>query len=191
MEEKVEIFKSYLQKIFFISDETFNLALPFLKEIEIKKNDFFVKEDQICNDIAFINSGLFRIFYVKDGVEINSCFCMENSITSSFDSFVNRVPSRENIQALEDSELLTLSYFNLEKLYATSPQWQIISRLLTEKECLRLSSRASSLSFETAKEKYQNLLKYQPEIIKRVSIQHIASYLGVSRETLSRIRAQV
>jgi CRP-like cAMP-binding protein len=63
--------------------------------------------------------------------------------------------------------------------------------MLTEKECLRLSDRASSLSFETALEKYINLLQYQPEIIQQVSVQHIASYLGVSREILSRIRSQI
>ena len=69
--------------------------------------------------------------------------------------------------------------------------WQTVRQLLTEKECLRLSGRATSLSFEPALEKYRNLLRDQPEIIQRVPVQHIASYLGVSRETLSRIRARV
>lgn len=87
--------------------------------------------------------------------------------------------------------VVTLSYTNLEKLTAGHTSWQLIRRLLTEKECLRLSDRASSLSFESALEKYKYLLKSQPEIIQRVSIQHIASYLGVSKETLSRIRSRI
>lgn len=184
-------FKKYLNDLGSMNDETFNLSLNYIKTQNLKKNDYFIAEGKVCNSIAFINKGLFRIFYIKDGIEINTCFCKENSITSSLDSFINRVSSKENIQALEDAELITLSYQNLMKLYELSPDWQKLSRILTEKECLRLSNRLTSLTFETVKEKYLNLLETQPEIIQRVSIQHIASYLGVSRETLSRIRSQI
>jgi CRP-like cAMP-binding protein len=163
-----------------MNDETFNLALDYLNKITIRKNEHFIKEGIICNNIAFINKGLLRIYYLKEGTEINTCFCRENSITSSFDSFINRTPSKEYIQALENVELITLSYENLLKLYELSPDWQRVSRLMTERECLRLSDRLTSLSFKTAKEKYLNLLETQPEIIQRVSIQHIASYLGIS-----------
>ena len=191
MEDKISMFKKYLTNLVSLSDDTFDMCLDYLKISVIKKNGYFIEEGKVCNDIAFISKGLFRNYFLKDGIEFNTCFCMENSVTSSFDSFINRVPSSEYIQALENSELITLSHENLKKLYGLSADWQSVSRLLTEKECMRLSNRAISLSFETAKEKYQNLLRYQPEIIKRISIQHIASYLGVSRETLSRIRAQV
>lgn len=191
MNEKLKSFKKYLTNVAQMDDETFELSAAFLKIITIKKGEYFIKEGKTCNNIAFINSGLFRIFYIKESIEINTCFCKENSITSSFDSFVNRTPSLEYIQALEDSELVALSFESLTKLYELNPKWQKVSRLLTERECLRLSNRASSLSFETAKEKYQSLLKYHPEIVQRVSIQHIASYLGVSRETLSRIRSKL
>lgn len=191
MNEKLKSFKKYLTNIAQMDDETFELSSSFVKIITINKGEYFIKEGKTCNNIAFIYSGLFRIFYIKDDIEINTCFCKENSITSSFDSFVNRTPSVEYIQALENSELVTISFENLTKLYELNPKWQKVSRLLTERECLRLSNRASSLSFETAKEKYQSLLKYHPEIIQRVSIQHIASYLGVSRETLSRIRSKL
>lgn len=184
-------FKKYLISLTQMNEETFDLSLEYLKVHSIRKNEFFVREGHVCNHIAFINKGLFRIFYLKDDVEVNTCFCFENSITSSFDSFINRTASRENIQASEDSELLILSYADLQKLFSLSPDWQKVGRLLTERECLRLTNRLTSLSFETAREKYMSLLKSHPEIIQRVSIQHIASYLGVSRETLSRIRSQV
>lgn len=174
-----------------MDDKTFELSSDYLKYKRLSKYEYLVKQGEICNEIAFINSGLLRIYYLKDGNEINSCFCKENSITSSFDSFINHTPTKENIQALENSELLTLSFGDLLKLYELSPEWQNVSRLLTERECLRLSDRLTSLSFETAKEKYLNLMHTQPELIQRVSIQHLASYLGISRETLSRIRAQV
>lgn len=191
MRKEVKNFKKYLTSIVPMDDDTFNLCLDFLKIEEIKKGDYFITEGKICKRIAFINEGLFRIYYFKDGIEINTCFCKENSITSSFESFVNITPSKEFIQAIENSTLVAISIDNLSKLYELSSKWQSVSRLLTEKECLRLSNRATSLSFETAKEKYKNLLTYHPEIIQRVSIQDIASYLGVSRETLSRIRSKI
>jgi CRP-like cAMP-binding protein len=184
-------FKKYLTNLIPMDDDVFNLSLNYLKIKKLKKNEYFVKEGFICNEIGFVNEGLFRIFYLKDGIEINTCFCKENSITSSFESFVKQIPSVENIQALEDSEILTLSYVNLLKLYELNPKWQMLSRLMTERECLRLTDRLTSMSFETAKERYTNLIKTQPFIVKRVSIQYIASYLGISRETLSRIRSHI
>ena len=190
MTDEIENFKKYLAQLTPIENESFDIASEYFKIERIRKGDFFIKEGQICSKIAFISEGLFRIYYLKDGIEINTCFCKENSITSSFNSFVNHIPSNENIQALENSVVVTLSSENLAKLYSDSQIWQTIGRLLTEKECLRLSDRASSLSFESALEKYKNLRKYQPGIIQRVSIQHIASYIGVSRETLSRIRSK-
>jgi CRP-like cAMP-binding protein len=150
-----------------------------------------VREGQIFNKIAFIYKGLFRIYHLKDGNEVNSCFCTESTITTSFNSFIQHSPSGDTIQALENSTIVTLSSDTLTKLYSESSFWQTANRMLTEKECLHLSDRASSLSFETALEKYKNLLQYLPEIIQQVSVQHIASYLGVSRETLSRIRSQI
>jgi len=191
MRKEVESFKKYLTGIIQMDHEIFNLCLDFLKIEEVKKSDYLITEGKTCKRIAYINNGLFRIYHLKNSVEINTCFCKENSITSSFESFVNNTPSKEYIQALENSTLVTISNENLSKLYELSAEWQSVSRLLTEKECLRLSNRATSLSFETAKEKYQKLLTYQPEVIQRVSIQNIASYIGVTRETLSRIRAKI
>lgn len=191
MRKEIENFRKYLTGIFQMDDDTFNLCLDFLKIIEIKKGEYLIQEGKTSKKIAYIDQGLFRIFYLKEGIQINTCFCKENSITSSFESFVNSTPSKESIQAIENSTLVTLSKHHLSKLYQLSPTWQSLSRLLTEKECLRLSSRANSLGFESAKEKYENLLTFHPQIIQRVSIQNIASYLGVTRETLSRIRSKI
>lgn len=191
MHKEITNFKNYLTQVISIDDKSFDIATEYFQIEKLFKGEYLINEGQICNKIAYINEGLFRIYNSKDGIEINTCFCMENSITTSFNSFVNQIPSIESIQALENSVIVTLSSWNLAKLQNVSAIWQKIRQLLTEKECLRLSDRASSLSFESALEKYKNLLKYQPEIIQRVSIQHIASYIGVSRETLSRIRSKI
>lgn len=189
--DKVQKFKKYITSIVQMDDKAFDLCLDYLQVLKIEKGDYFVEEGKVCKKIAFINSGIFRIFYLKDGIEVNTCFCEEISIVSSFGSFVNQTPSKENIQSLEDAEIVTLSYENMAKLYKTSEKWRSVKNLLTEKECLRLSNRVESLSFETAKEKYEKLITTHPKIIQRVSIQDIASYIGVSRETLSRIRSKI
>ena len=191
MTPEIENFKTYLTKLVSINKMNFELVLDYIQIKNIKKGDYFIKANNICSHVAYIHQGIFRIYYLKNGNEVNTCFCIENSMMSSFESFIKRSSSQEYIQALEDAVIVTISYEGLMKLYEISKAWQQIGRLLTEKECLRLSNRAASLSFETALEKYQNLLKSQPQIIQRVSVQDIASYLGVSRETLSRIRSKI
>lgn len=191
MNPELEKIRLHIKNVIQMDDETFNLALDYFVIKKIEKGDYLLREGTICNHIFYVEKGLFRTFYLKDGNEINTCFCMENSITSSHESFVNRTISKDYIQALEDATIVSLSYENLIELYKLNIKWQSLSRLLTEKECARLSERIHTLSFETAKEKYLHLLENQSEIIQRVSIQHIASYLGVSRETVSRIRSKI
>jgi CRP-like cAMP-binding protein len=181
----------YITNLVQMPKEVFNLAADDLSMREIKKGAYFAIEGTICNHIAYIQKGLFRTYYLKDGHEVNTCFCLENSITTAHESFVNRKPATEYIQALEDASIIILSRENLLNLYKLNTAWLELGRILTEVECARLTERVKALSFETAKEKYLHLIASQPEIIQRVSIQHIASYLGVSRETLSRVRSQI
>ncbi|WP_420572419.1 Crp/Fnr family transcriptional regulator [Kordia sp.] len=188
---EIEKIKSYITNVIQMDDNTFNIAVDYFTIKHLKKGEYLLREGQVCDSITYINTGLFRTFHIKNGNEINTCFCMENSITSSQESFVKQIVSKEYIQAIEDATVVSLSYKDLMKLYQFSQKWESLSRLLTEKECARLSERVDTLSFETAKEKYLYLLKNQPKIIQRVSIQHIASYIGVSRETLSRIRSKI
>lgn len=184
-------FKTHFSSFTGIDENDLNLALPFFEEKTIKKGEHFIKEGNNCNHIAFITKGLFRIYMNKNGEELNTCFCVENSIISSFNSFVNRIPSNENIEALEDSTIVTLSFEQVSKLSEQSSSWAKIRSNLTEQECLRLANRVNEMSFETALGKYQNLIENEPQIIQRVANYHIASYLGITKETLSRIRSKV
>ena len=186
----IEHFKEYLTNVHHMDADSFELCTGYLEVAEVNKGDYLIREGQRCDHVFYIDSGLFRIFYLKDGIEVNTCFCTENSITSSFESFVSRNASSQSIQALENASVVKISYDHLKKLYAISPAWQSLGLVMTEKECLRLSYRTTSLSFETASEKYKTLLENEPELLLRVPIQHIASYLGVTRETLSRIRSK-
>lgn len=182
----------FLNNITSISKEDFENGLLYFKRVLLKKGDFFVKQNTICKQIAFINYGSLRTFYFNDKEEdITSCFCVENNLTSSYKSFITQEPSHLNIQALEETELLVIDYDNLQKLYSENAIWSKIGRLIAEKEYIGMEKYASVLNNDNAKTKYLRLMKEQPQIIQKVSNQYIASYLGITVRTLSRIKQEI
>lgn len=187
-----ENFKTFLKKFAEISDFEFEETIGFFQELRLNKDDYFVRNGQVCRQIAYIHGGLLRTFYLNDKAEeITSCFCMSNTFTTSYKSFILQQPSLLSIQAMEITDLLVISSENLEKLYRTSPVWQHIGRLVAEREYIFMEQYASVLNTESAKEKYLRLLREQPEVIHKANLEDIASYLGVTRRTLSRIRHEI
>ena len=185
-------FKKFIRQITPISDTEFEQTVIFFTEQILKKGDFFVKQNKVCRQIAYINKGTLRTFYINDKAEeTTSCFCTENSLTTSYKSFIMQQPSNLSIQALEDTELLLIHYDHLQKLYSTSIVWQNIGRAVAEKEYIVMEQYASVLNNETAKEKYLRLLKEQPNVLQKANVEDIASYLGITRRTLSRIRQEI
>lgn len=187
-----ENFKTFLKKFAEISDFEFEETIGFFQELRLNKDDYFVRNGQVCRQIAYIHGGLLRTFYLNDKAEeITSCFCMSNTFTTSYKSFILQQPSLLSIQAMEITDSLVISSENLEKLYRTSPVWQHIGRLVAEREYIFMEQYASVLNTESAKEKYLRLLREQPEVIHKANLEDIASYLGVTRRTLSRIRHEI
>ncbi|MCB0495865.1 MAG: Crp/Fnr family transcriptional regulator [Cyclobacteriaceae bacterium] len=191
MNSSIEKLRHFLSTATHIPIEKVEIEESVLTETSYKKNQYILSEGSVCNSVIFIVSGLIRSYYLKDGLEVNTGFYKENDIACSFNSLVNRVPSNEFLQALENTTAIVLPYESLLKLYSTSDQWQEIGRIMTERECVYLANRVTFLSFESARTKYLNLLKEQPELVNRVPVHHLASYIGVSRETLSRIRSGI
>ena len=185
-------FKNFIKQIATISDKEFDETVIFFQEQTLQKGDFFVKQGKVCRHIAFILKGALRTFYINDkGEETTSCFCTPDGFTTSYKSFILQQPSTLSIQALEDTELLVIDYDHLHKLYSTSNAWQTIARTITEREYMAMEQYASVLNNETAKEKYLRLLKEQPNVLQKANVEDIASYLGVTRRTLSRIRQEI
>jgi CRP-like cAMP-binding protein len=188
----VDKFKQFLKKISPITDKEFADTISYLSEQNLQKGDFFVKQDKVCRHIAFILKGTLRTYYINDKAqEITSCFCTENNLTTSYKSFILQQPSTLILQAIEDTQLLVIEYKNLQKLYSKSTIWQAIGRAVAEQEYIVMEKYASVLNNETAKEKYLRLLNEQPSVLQKASIEDIASYLGVTRRTLSRIRQEI
>jgi CRP-like cAMP-binding protein len=185
-------FKYFLRELAPITDKEFEETIYYFTNQNLKKGDFFAKQNKVCQHVAFILKGTLRTYYINDkGEDITSCFCTENRLTTSYKSFTTQQPSHLSLQAIEETELLVIDYDNLQKLYAKSIIWQTIGRAIAEKEYMEMEQYASVLNNETAKEKYLRLLKEQPQVVQKATVEDIASYLGITRRTLSRIRQEI
>ncbi len=187
-----ETSRNYLKNITPIDPKDLDQNLLLFGEMHLKKGDYFIRQGNVCKKIAYINKGILRTFYLNDKAEdTTSCFCTENSLTTSYKSFILQQPSDLSVQALEDTELLVVDYGQLQQLYSTSSVWQNVGRVLTERAYMVMEQYAAVLNNDTAKEKYLRLLREQPMVLQSASVEHIASYLGVTRRTLTRIRKEI
>ncbi|MEN5436032.1 Crp/Fnr family transcriptional regulator [Sphingobacterium faecium] len=153
-----------------------------------QKGDFFLKQGQVVSNMFVIEKGIVRAFYNKEDREINVWFSIENMILGSVIPLFFNLPSLESIQFLEDSSIYYISREDMNELYQKYHQMETIGRKLAEEYCKILEERAISLQTESAEERYNTLLKNETAAAQRISLGHIASYLGITQETLSRIR---
>jgi CRP-like cAMP-binding protein len=177
-------------KIYYkFSEEEFEIIKSKFQYNKFKAKEFILHEGRISTDIHFIEVGLVRVFYLKDGKEITTYLSCDNGFVSSYSSFINQTKSYESIQCLEDTEAFSISYKAMQELYEIIPQWQRIGRILAEQNVLCLAERLLRIQAIPAKEKYDTFLKNAPhKIIQRTPLIHIASFLGITPESLSRLR---
>jgi CRP-like cAMP-binding protein len=138
-----------------------------------------------------LESGALRGYYTVEEKEITHWFSFEEDFVTSFHSFITGQPSVENIQLLEGSILWAISKESLTQLLNQHREIERLLRIAYEKYYIRLEERFVNAQFKTAAERYQTLLQQRPNIIERVSLGYIASYLGISQETLSRVRSRI
>ena len=159
---------------------------------EVKKKDFLLKQGEICKYGAFVIQGLLRTFHINaKGEEQTLQFGTEDWWFTDLDSFFNQIPSRLNIQALEDSTLLLLSYEKREKAREKFPFVEELNRVMLQKSYTALQNRLIDNLSKTADERYLDYIKKYPHIVKKLSNIQIASYLGISPESLSRIKTKI
>src|ERR1700722_9334630 len=158
-----------------------------LKATDFKKKTLLLKEGQVSNNMYFIESGLIRIYYLKEGKEICSGLLCEGGIVTSVKSFFKREKSDEYIEALEDTKVQFITYDELEMLYRDFPEFNIVGRILITEYYVLSEERNYLLRKQTAQEKFQYFLKRFGHLNSRVPRKDIASYLGINLETLSRL----
>ena len=155
----------------------------------LPKNTFLLTNGQVCHEFHFIEKGLARVFYYQDGKEVTAWFAAENQIVSAIDSLFTGRPSMYNIEVLEESVIWSLQYQNIEPLFKAFPIVERLGRLLVMQNYLLLDERMKSHIFLSADQRYEMLIHQIPGILNRAKLGFIASYIGVSQEHLSRIRA--
>lgn len=188
----VNSFKKYLDNIHSISDQDFKEGFKLFQEVQVQKGEYFIKQGEICDRIGFVVRGTLRIFSIDQaGDEVTTCFCTADKMTTSYKSFIRQEASNFAIQAIENTQLFTITSQNLEKLYHQNIAWSKIGRKLTEMEYVVMEDYAVMLNRESAKEKYKKLILEIPGIVQVAKIQYLASYLGVTRRTLTRIREEI
>jgi len=154
------------------------------------KGDYLLKAESICTKSYWVESGILRKFYFHSDREVTTEFYVKDDLAISFDSYMLQKPSRENIQALTDVTVNVTDYASFQIQKAKHRQLLELDFLLTEYYALWLEEKVFELHTQNATQRYETLLKKSPHIIKQVQVTQIASYLNVSLETLSRIRAK-
>ena len=161
-----------------------------LKEISIKKKEYLVREGQISSNVYFVTKGLIRAYHInEEGEEITNWFMKEGDVIFPVESFLEQTPSHEYIMALEDLTVLYISHRELQSIYKELPEFNYHGRVLTEKYYMLSIRRERSLKRKTPIERYQLLLEQEPYLITRAPLQYIASYLGMTPEKISKVRA--
>lgn len=184
-------FSNYIDSIYRISSKAKTELDKVCSIATFKKNQLIQPVGHTCKTIYFLQKGIARIFYYKDGVDITEYFAFEGGIVARAESLFAGEPSQKAIEVLEDSEVLAIDVPKLYQLYDEFHEIERLFRLIFEKAHVETIHRIESLQFHSAEDRYLNLLTTQKNIIQRVPLKYIASYLGITQVSLSRIRAKV
>ena len=179
-----QLFKKYTA----LSEKAEEAIVAICSSITIKKNKDLQSIGHTCKTIYFINKGIARIYYFKDGIDVTENFFFENSIIARVESLFTGKPSRKAIQVLEDAEIVGINANQLFKLYDSFPEIERLFRKIFEAAYVETVHRIEGIQFHTAEERYKALLQEAPDILKRVPLKYVASYLGITQVSLSRIR---
>jgi CRP-like cAMP-binding protein len=178
----------YFKKYNPISKEAENAIAEISSIVTIKKNKDLQPIGHTCKTIYFIKKGVARIYYFKDGIDITESFFFENSIIARVESLFTGKPSRKAIQILEDAEIIAINANHLFKLYDTFPEIERLFRKIFEAAYVETVNRIEGMQFHSAEERYNALLSEAPNVLMRVPLKYVASFLGITQVSLSRIR---
>jgi CRP/FNR family transcriptional regulator, anaerobic regulatory protein len=155
---------------------------------QVPKKHKLAEEGRIAKELYFILRGLVRLYYTKDGNEITGYIFRENLFASSYDSFLRQVSSIQTLEALEDCDLLVISHTKLQQLYTDLPKMNLVARKVAEQRFVSAQMMLSSFVLDTPEERYRKFEEQNGDLLLRVPHHMIASYLGITPVSLSRIR---
>ncbi len=188
MENKL---KQLVNKLVDLSPSEYALFEEKLIRQRFKKKEHFIEEGKVAHHLAFVASGLMYYYLSDEGETKVGQFFFEGHWAADFYSFITNEASKINIRALEDTELLLISYEDLEGLYQRLPKFERLGRLFIERVYVSAHQRNNSFLSESPETRYLNLINERPKVVERVPQYLIASYLGIKPESLSRIRKKI
>ncbi|MEZ4936358.1 MAG: Crp/Fnr family transcriptional regulator [Crocinitomicaceae bacterium] len=180
--------EQYITSYFGVSQEDLSIIASLFIEQELKKGEYFTKIDDYCNKLSFIRTGYMRVYAYKEEKEVTQWISSQGYFVTDLQSLVFDLPSRWNIEALTDCELYTISKENYRKISQKVAKWEHLEKLFLAKCFLTLEDRVFSFLSMTAEERYDHLYDQNKELFNIIPLQNLASMLGMTPETLSRIR---
>ena len=181
-------FIDFIGQITTFTTEEIKLAEPLLVDHYLKKGEFWIKEGEFKDDLLFVNKGMLRAFFMKRDIEKTFDLIAENQVFTSANCYSLGVPSRDYIQAVEDTHFCSISKENLEIMFSHSVKWERAGRIIAEFYTVDQEDRIRSFIVDTAQERYEKLAKNRPELIQRTPQIYLANYLGITPQSLSRLR---
>ena len=187
-----DLLRAHIEKRIHLRDEEFSRCTQFFIPRKVKKRQFLLQEGDICRHIAFVNSGCLRAYTVDHkGEEHIIQFAIEDWWISDLNSYLTGSPATYNIDALQDSEVLLLEKSARDKLLEAVPSIERFFRLLQEANYIATHRRINNSLSASAEERYLQFIKTYPALVEQVPQGHIASYLGITPQSLSRIRKEL
>jgi len=179
-----------IQRVFHASGEELHALESAMQVVHLDKNEFLLKEGEICRSIGFLEKGSMRLFYESSDKEVCNDFFFENSLIGSVASFLSQTPSIVNIAAIEPCELLLWNLDDVTELIAKHPALKKLAEIIVQEQFIRAERREADLLSKSPEERFKKLLEVHPKIFKRIPLRYVASYLAITPETLSRYRAR-
>jgi len=187
-----ELLHSHIEKRTHLTEEEFKLSSQFFIPRKVRKRQFLLQEGDVCRHLAFVNSGCLREYTVdQKGDEHITQFAIKNWWISDLNSFLSGVPATYNIDALQDSDVLLLEKSARENLFESVPKFERFFRLLLEANYIATHKRINDSLSASAEERYLAFIKTYPDLVEQIPQNQIASYLGITPQSLSRIRKEL
>lgn len=171
-----------------LSDKLKEKLWQVLQAGKYKRRHYLLQEGEVAREVHYIVNGLARSYYSSDGLEVSTRFICDGQFTTSWSSFYRQEPSNEYIQLVKDSDVITFSYAALQQLYKDYPEFNTIARHFFEYHLYLNEECMWALRQPTAYKKYEYFLQHYPALARQLPVKYIAGFLGITKETLSRIR---
>jgi CRP-like cAMP-binding protein len=182
--------KKFISEYITLPEAELEVIAGKFKRRTVKKNDYLLRQGETCKDLVFVQQGCLRLYYLVEDVEVSVWFAFKQNSAIEIYSFISGNPSNYFLQAIEDSEILYLPKAELNKLYLTHPSMQEMMRKFWEDVVLNLIDRFTALQRDTAEKRYRDLLS-KPAYLQTIPQKYLASFIGVTPTSLSRIRKKI